>query len=316
MKRLAALLLFVLVVFGGVYALKLHWLDTVPPDAPPAPEAPAAGAARTYDCSRIVSMAPSLTESLFAIGLGDNVVGVTRYCTFPPEATKRTAIGGYFDPNYEQIIALEPSIVAILPVHAEHRTRLNDLGIETLEVDKAKVPDILDSLGRLGRACGAAEAGDALASALRTTQDQLMRKTAGLPRPGVLIVVDREMGMGRVRDVYVAGKGTFYDDLLGMAGGSNVYDGKLIQYPTLSTEGLLRVNPQVVIEIVPQVVERGLSPETLLADWESMPTLNAVREKRIVILTESYAAVPGPRYVRLLEDMARAVHPEVDWEAP
>jgi iron complex transport system substrate-binding protein len=300
MKRLLPIIALVAIVFGGAWALRA-WLA-------------AREEAREIDCSRIVSLAPSVTETLFALGLGEQVVGVTRYCKFPTEVTELPSVGGYFDPNYEQMIALQPTLVVLLPGHDEHRHRLANLKFETLEANQKNVPEILKSVESLGAACGVSSRSRELVAELQARQRKIEELTVGLPRPGVLIVVDREMGAGRIRDLYVAGRGTFYDDLLTTAGGTNVYDGKLIQYPTLSLEGLLRVNPQVIVEIVPQLGERGLTVQEIRKDWESVPSLNAVREKRIFILAESFAAVPGPRYVQLLEALARAIHPNADWE--
>jgi iron complex transport system substrate-binding protein len=314
MKRLLSIITLVAIVFGGAWALRFWLAQPEAPEGPARPELVVREVAREFDCSRIISLAPSVTETLFALGLGQQVVGVTRYCEFPAEVTELPSVGGYFDPNYEQMITLQPTLVVLLPGHAEHRQRLADLKFETLEANQESVPEILKSVESLGAACGVRPRGRELVAELRARQRKIEELTLGLPRPGVLIVVDREMGTGRIRDLYVAGRSTFYDDLLSTAGGSNVYDGKLIQYPTLSLEGLLRVNPQVIIEIIPQLAERGLTVDEIRKDWESVPSLNAVREERIFVLAESYAAVPGPRYVLLLEAMARAIHPDADWE--
>lgn len=316
MKRFIATIALVAIFFGGAWALR-EWLGQgEPPPVPERPEAMVRAVVQEVDCSRIVSLAPSVTETLFALGLGGQVVGVTRYCKHPPEVTELPSVGGYFDPNYELMISLRPSLVVLLPGLDELRQRLADLKFDTLEANQESVPEILNSIESVGAACGVGERARELISELRAQQEEIADKTVGLPRPGVLIVVDREMGVGRIRDLYVAGRSTFYDDLLTMAGGINVYDGKLVQYPTLSLEGLLRVNPQVIIEIVPQLAERELTAEDIREDWEDLSSLNAVREGRIYVLAESYAAVPGPRYVRLLADMARAIHPEAEWEAP
>jgi iron complex transport system substrate-binding protein len=266
------------------------------------------------DCGRIVSMAPSITETLFSLGLGDSVVGVTKYCLYPPEAQQRTIVGGFYDPNYEAIVGLSPTIVMALPEHAEHSRRLAALGIEVHTVPQATVDQILASLVDLDAACGLGGPGAVAAEQLRRKLAEVERRTTGRPRPGVLVSVGREMGNGSLRDIFVAGRGTFYDELVSLAGGTNVYDGRAIQYPILSTEGLLRLNPQVVIEIVPELAQRGLTAEAVVRDWESLPGLNAVKERRIHVLTEDYAVIPGPRFVMLLDRLARILHPEIAWE--
>ncbi len=315
MKRLFPIIALVTIVFVGSWALRAWLAQGEAPVVPERPELAERGIPPEVDCSRIISMAPSVTETLFALGLGEQVVGVTRYCKYPPQVSELPSVGGYFDPNYEQMISLKPSLVVLLPGHDEHRQRLVDLKFATLEANQESVPEILGSIETLAAACGVAQRGQELKAELQARQVKIEEATRGLPRPGVLIVVDREMGAGQIRDLYVAGRGTFYDDLLSTAGGSNVYDGKLIQYPTLSLEGLLRVNPQVIVEIVPQLGERGFTAEQIRKDWEAVPSLNAVREDRIFILSESYAAVPGPRYIELLAALARSIHPDGNWEA-
>ena len=265
-------------------------------------------------CARIVSMAPSITETLFALGLGANVVGVSRYCNYPPGVKQKADVGGFFDPNYEAIVSLAPTVVMVLPSHADQMVQLLQLDLQLLEVNQTKLGDIQRSVNQLGKICGVEQAATRLAAALGGVEERITRKVSGLPRPGVLIVVDREMGTGTIREVFVAGKNTFYDDLVKQAGGQNVYAGKLVEYPTLTAEGIVRVNPQVIVEIVPQLAKTELSKDVVTRDWDSLPELNAVRDKRIFIFTESHVAVPGPRYVLLLEQFARVMHPEVDWD--
>src|SRR3954470_481013 len=126
--------------FAGSYALKRNL--TVRPEA----ARPPGGAAR------VVSLAPSITEVLFELGLGDRVVGVTRYCVFPPEARAKPQIGGYYDPNYEAISAARPDLAVVLPEHAEIRKELEHLGLKVLTVDHTSVQGILASIQLIGDA--------------------------------------------------------------------------------------------------------------------------------------------------------------------
>src|SRR5258707_1060445 len=122
----------VVVAFGGSYALKRRFTgrSELPSGAP-------SGAAR------IVSLAPSITETLFELGLGDRVVGVTRYCTFPPEARTKPQVGGYYDPNFEAVTAARPDLVITLTEHHEVRNELGKLGLAFVTVDHTTVPGIL-----------------------------------------------------------------------------------------------------------------------------------------------------------------------------
>jgi iron complex transport system substrate-binding protein len=324
-KRTRALVLVAGLAVAGSAAVCL-WLDgrpgpddrpAAPPAAPAGERTPATPLGKAGDeglaCRRVISMAPSLTETMFALGLGERLVGVTRFCTYPPEAAEKTKVGGYFDPNYETILSLNPDLVLLLPAHEEHAARLAELHLQAIIVRQGTVDEILASVRRLGRICEAEAQATELADRLAATVARVERLTTGRPRPGVLLTVGRQAGAGTIADVFVAGPGTFLDELLDLAGGTNVYEGRVLDYPTLSAEGIVDLNPQVIIELIPDMQQRGLDVATVLGDWERLPGLNAARKGRIHVLSDDYAAIPGPRFVSLLDRMARLVHPELSW---
>jgi iron complex transport system substrate-binding protein len=290
--------------FGGTLAAKLALRRRVErPAAPPA------------DRRRIVSLAPSITETIYALGRGDRLVGVTRYCDYPPEALELPRVGGYLDPNYEAIIDKHPDLVITLGAseHGRVRRALADMGVELMTVRQDSVEGILDSLTPLGRACGAPAAAERMAADLRARMAVVAEATRGRPRRRVLISFGRSMGSGGIKEVYVAGKDGFYDRLIELAGGVNAYARKVPRYPEVSVEGLLDMAPDVIIDLVPEMDRRGLSRETVMAEWAALSELEAVKRGRVHILTGDYVDVPGPRFILLLEDIARLVHPEVAW---
>jgi iron complex transport system substrate-binding protein len=257
--------------------------------------------------SRIVSLAPNITETLYALGLGEEIAGVTRFCTWPPEACEKPEVGGLFDPNLEAIAALDPDLVLMLPAHERLRPFLDDLGIEHLSIPNETIPEIIETIRIIGARCGVEERASDLADSLEAAGASACPKTAGRVSPRVLIVVDRQYGQVP-EEIFAAGKGTWYDELLTAAGGTNVLDETVPSYPMLSPEGLVHLQPDLIIEVVPGAVERGMSIEGISADWESFDMLTAVTGGRIFILTGRYAAVPGPRYVLLLEEFCGILH--------
>ncbi len=270
----------------------------------------------TAASERIVSLAPSITEALFAIGLGERVVGVTRYCDYPPEAVAKPKVGGYSDPSYEAVAALEPDLVVMLVEHEKVRACLAELDIRTLAVDHRDVSGILGSIELMGRTCGAEADAKAMVSAIRARMDRVERKTARLARPRTMISVGRSMGSGTLKDVFIAGPGTFYDEIITLAGGTNAYQGRIVQYPTISTEGILELNPEVIVDLIPNLEKKGLDEGTVLKEWHSARAADAVKNGRVHVLGEDYVARPGPRFILILEQVARAVHPELDWDGP
>jgi len=262
---------------------------------------------------RIVSLAPSVTETLFALGVGDRVVGVTRYCDTPPEAADRAVIGGYLDLNYEAIVGLEPDLVVGIRDSAGALDRLRGLGFATLEVDQHEVSGILESITTIGEACAVPDRADELANDVRSRIEEVTRRTAGLERPRALVVVDRAVGGGSVTTVWAAGPSTFYHELLELAGASNAIENGFVVYPEVSAEGLLGIDPDVILEVTADLKTRGLDRQTLRRDWDKLSTLRAVRSGRIYVLDQEYMVIPGPRVAQIVEQFARALHPDVDW---
>ena len=262
---------------------------------------------------RIVSLAPSLTETLFALGLGERIVGVTRYCAYPPEALELPKIGGYLDPSYEALLALQPDLVVLIPSSDETEKRLESLGVRVLRVDQHDVDGVLESITVLAAACGVPEEGDLLRASVEERLQKVAAQIAGRPRPRAVVVVGHDVGGGVVRSVWAAGPDTFYDDVLRIAGGVNGVEGGLARYPELSREGLASIDPDVVLDVIAGLEERGLRVPEIRDSWLKLVELRAVREGRVEILDGDVMVVPGPRLPEMVENIARALHPELDW---
>ncbi len=275
------------------------------------------------DYRRIVSTAPSLTETLFALGLGDRVVGVTRFCRFPPQARARDQVGGFLDPNFEAILALEPDLVLSLRSLHEAHGAFDRLGLRVLVVDHYSVEDILESITTIGRTCRAEAEAAALVAEFSARMAQVERHVAGRPRPRVMLVVERPRDSGRLAEVYVAARDGYFDRLIATSGGENAFAEAAVPFPAVSVEGILTADPEVIVELAPPADGVEESPAAaarraaeVAADWEALPQLAAVRKGRVHVLTDQASVVPGPRYVDFLEDLARLIHPEVTGDAP
>ncbi len=263
---------------------------------------------------RIVSLAPSLTETLFALGLGDRVVGVTRYCAHPPQALELPKIGGHLDPSYEALLSLQPDLVVLIPSSDEIERRLESLGVRVLRVDQHDVEGVLGSITMLAEACGVPERGAALRASVEVRLQKVALRTAGQPRPRAVVVVGHDIGGGVVRSVWAAGPDTFYDGVLRIAGGVNAIEDGLARYPELSREGLASIDPDVVLDVIAGLEDRGLSIREIHGGWLELRELRAVREGRVEVLDGDVMVVPGPRLPEMVENVARALHPELEWE--
>lgn len=272
------------------------------------------GAHADERCDRIVSLSPSTTETLFLLGLGERVVGVTRFCSYPLEAKEKQKVGGYFDPNYEAIASLEPDVVILLPEQERVRVFLDELGIRHFTVNNKTVSDILDAIRTIGERCGAGHEAHGVIAGIEARMQRIRSMTEDLMKPRVLIAVERTVESGSLRDVYVAGTATHYDELIRAAGGVNAYGGKAQEYPLLGVEGVIHCNPDVIIDIRPLLEPGGTDIAGAVREWETVSAVNAVKNGRVFVLADWYAVVPGPRFIELLEEMARIIHPEIDWD--
>lgn len=263
------------------------------------------------NAQRIISMAPSVTETLFALGLGDRVIGVSRYCTYPPEAAAKPRIGGLFDPNFEAIVAARPDLIVMLDGSLQNRPAFDKLGLPILVLDHRNIDGILASLTKIGRACGVPTKSEAMVADLQTRVRRVQEKVAGRPRPRVMFAVERTLGAGQVQDVYVAGADGHLDGIIAMAGGQNAYQGT-VRFPVISSEGILKMNPEVIVDMVPRLVP-GADREKIASDWQQLKQVGAVQHGRVYVLDDDYVSIPGPRFILFVEKLARLIHPEVAW---
>ena len=130
-------------------------------------------------------------------------------------------------------------------------------------------------------------------------------------RPSVLVCVGRNMRSATIDEVYVAGRAGFYEEIITLAGGMNAYQGKgELVYPVITGEGLLRLKPEIIIDMVADQSESGLTEAEVLQQWNSLPDLPAVKQGRVFLFTDDFVVVPGPRFIQILEKMAAVIHPE------
>jgi iron complex transport system substrate-binding protein len=264
--------------------------------------------------SRIISLSPSITEILFALGLGDRVAGVTRFCKYPPEAQKKTAVGGYYDPDYEAILRLNADLIIMLPEHAASKKNIESLGAAILVVDHTTIEGMLRSIETIGNRCGAPVRVKKLSDSLRAGMERIGRATAALAKPRVLVTLGRGMASGSLDNLFVAGPGTMYDEFLTLSGGVNAMPAKGVQFPQISLEGIYTLDPDIIIDMTPDLRAYNLTREKVMAEWKKAERVRAVAENRVYLLEDDYVTIPGPRIVGTVALMAHAIHPEAVWE--
>jgi len=249
---------------------------------------------------RVIAMAPNTAEILYALGLSNEVVGVSRFCSYPPDVTNKPLVGGLYDPNWEMIVALQPDLVVGLTTQKEIAAQLKSLGIDFLGVSHEHIDEILQSILTIGKACGAEAQAHALLQSLEKSASP-DAVSSNDRKPRVLVCVGHDESLSRM---YVAAKGTFYDELIERAGGINACKETTGSYPEISPEGLAAMNPDIVIDILPASLACASKRPASIGKNSS----NDWKKYRAVAITNDYAWIPGPRFVLLLEDFAKAIH--------
>lgn len=259
-------------------------------------------AAQVKDYKKIISIAPSITETLYFLGAGDKIIGVTNYCNYPLAAEKMTKIGTFLDLNLEKVMQLQPDLVVMIPSCVKAKENLTKLNIETFAVAQDRLPEVIASLRILGEKLGLKERGEFLADSLEK-EINLAVQTVSKADSGktVLVSTGREFGNG-ITSLYAGGRNTFFDDILTRIGLKNVLTTEMA-YPQISLEAILKLNPDIIIDLVPELEEQKVAKEKILADWQQYPQLKAVQNKRVIVLGGRHISIPGPRLVRLIKEI-------------
>ena len=264
---------------------------------------------------RIISLAPSITETLFALQAGDKVIAVTDFCRYPQQVQKLPKIGGYLDPNLEQIIRLQPDLVILLQRQQALKKQLAQLGIQTLSIDNSSLSGIRQSIFDIGLAVDQTAKAEQLMNEFDNALQLLRETVAGQPEPRVLIAIAHSSNTHYLDKVYIAGQQDFYNDLLPFVGAKNSYQDSGIRVPALSTEGLLRLNPQIIVDIFPDAEVYSPNIAELRQQWQKLGNIDAIKQGQLHIIQADYAVIPGPRIIQLAEHLARLFHPQLDWNA-
>jgi iron complex transport system substrate-binding protein len=258
----------------------------------------------------VISLVPAVTEMLFAIGAGPQVIAVSSYDEHPPEVARLPKMGALLDPNTEQILAARPGLVISYGSQTDLQTQLRRAGIGVFNYRHGGLAGIFSSIEELGRATGhVAEAGRLIAS-LRARLDAVRAKTAGLPKPKTLLVMGRETQT--LRNLNASGGVGFLHDILEIAGAANAFGDVKREAVTVSSEMLLARAPEVVLDLhygASEPVDRARAQKDA-AVWQTVSSIPAVRNKRVIPLYGDQFVVPGPRIADAAEAMAHMLHPE------
>jgi iron complex transport system substrate-binding protein len=303
----------------GVYVLLcLQLVFNFPMQA----QADAAPSEASSSCSRIISLAPSTTEIIFSLGLGQKLVGVTNYCKFPPETKDIPKIGALMDTNYEAIVSANPSLIVFPSEHKIIPEFATKFGIRSLAMDHRSVRGILDSVIELGTLCDSESKAEDLVRIWNEEIAKVKNKQANIAsKKSVLVAVARESLDIATSAVYLSGRDGFYNELLSIVGAHNVFEGSTVAAASLSPEAFLSLKPDLIIEMAPESAARGWTDDQIVASWRKLPGLESIsterknqesrKAPRLAIIKDDFADIPGARFINLLHRLDEVIYSDL-----
>ena len=255
---------------------------------------------------RIISIIPSVTEMLFAMGAGPRVVGVGNFDRYPPEALTRAKVGGLIDPDIERIISLKPDLVIVYGTQIDLRAQMERAGIPIFLYQHSGLADVTQTIRELGTRVGSQRESTSLAARIEADIADVRTRVSGRPRPRTLLVFGRDAET--LRGIYASGAVGFLHDMLEAAGGTNVFDDVKRQSIQTTSELAIARAPDVIIEIGAGTA--SASGRNLRA-WDAVGSVPAVRNQRIYLLAGDGMMNPGPRISESVRRVAEVLHPDV-----
>jgi iron complex transport system substrate-binding protein len=252
---------------------------------------------------RLIALAPNLTEILYALGLGDLVVGVTNHCNYPPEASLKPKVGSYIHLNVEQIISLSPDLV-IGTVDGNERYVLDLLEqahIRVFFVNPRDVRQAIEAISTIGVVCGLPDKARQLSGELTLRVNRVIEATRDRKRPLVFLQIN-------IQPIMSVNRNTVHHDLIHLAGGDNMTADEPVTYPRISLEEVIRRKPEVILV---SSMEREGRFEKARQDWLQWTSIPAVQNGRVHLIDSDLIDRPSPRVVNGLEIMGKMLHPEV-----
>lgn len=245
---------------------------------------------------RIIALSPAINEIIFALGAGEQVVGNTTYSTYPEAAQKVAKVGGYFEPNLEKILLLNPTLVIMQDNNLKLGKQLNQLGIQTKVVDIDTIPHIRDSILVLGKLLHQETKAEAIVNDIDTHLEALKNIVSDKK---ILIVIGHNTAL--VKQIFVAGQNLYFNDIIEASGNRNALQSTRTGQPILNQENIISTDPDIIILLAHAMKKKGLTPYDLIEPWKDLP-IKVADTEQIYIIDKEYAGIPSDRLVLFLKD--------------
>jgi len=250
---------------------------------------------------RLISLAPGITEIIFKLGSGNRLIGVTKFCDYPKETKHINKIGGFIDLNLEEIISLKPDIIFHYPEHYE-KIKIFNKKVKLISLEHKSLKDLYRSIETIAIALNKKKKGNQTVKVIKKKLYKIAHKTKGIKKK-VLIIISRDPF--HLRNMIIIGKGDYLNEILKYSGGKNCYKGKL-NYPTVSIESVINMNPDIIIEFI-YFLKKSSSSEIIM-QWNKFNNISAVLNKKIFIVKDQFWLRPGPRVTLIAEKLFNIIN--------
>lgn len=245
---------------------------------------------------KIFALSPSLVETVFFLGKGDNITGASSFCSYPEKAGSIPVVAGISDLNIEYTLKNKPDIVLLMPSQSDIEIKLLELGIKSQIVDQQSLDNILNSFRIIGDAVGASERSVTVYDSLKTVLDSFRSENNGRK---ILISVGREYGT-EATFIYSSGRKGFLNDIIELLGYSNALDTQ-IPYPKIGAEAIMKLDPDIILDLASSSVP--LSKPELLEDWELYSSSSVWKNGKIIVIKGDHTTIPGPRVFDFIKEL-------------
>lgn len=255
---------------------------------------------------RIVSTSPGITEIVFALGQGDQLVGVTTFCVYPPEALTKPKIGGFASPSLEAIMRQRPDLVILVEGRTKLEQPLNALNIPTLITRSRGLDVIYETIQAVAHELKIPAQGQLLVSHIKEELQEFGNSISRSTRPRVLLLVGRTPGA--LTDLHSVGGESYIGELIELAGGLNVLSDSPVPYPRISLEEVLSRDPEIIVDMTHGDAPTQAEVQAIQKLWARFPSIDAVERERVYIVTQKLFVVPGPRVVEAVRALYDLIH--------
>jgi len=251
---------------------------------------------------RIVTLSPAVNEIVFALKKGEEIVGNTEFCNYPPASKNIPKVGGYYSISLEKVLALHADLIIMEKNNLSLKPKLEKLGIEVLDVSTRSLASLKQNIRIISDKIGATEKSKPLISKIDAA---LLKSKNILKEKKILIVFGSHLDLSR--QVYISGNQLYFADIIRQSGNKNAYDENSNKQPSLSYEGLIAIDPDIIIILAPYAKKQKRSSKEIIAPWLKMP-ITASRKKSIYVIDKEYAGIPSDRVALFIRDFERILH--------